>query len=932
MQNVKLGKFFDDEGESISDVETVLENLGLTLRDKTTGQFRDMGDVLNETMVLWNELGAQGKTLEQSMLANAFAGNRQSEVLKSLMGSQKEYLAALEIEAESLGLTEQRYKIFSDNVEAAKNKFTASLEEMWSKTITPETIKNFADLGTKIIGVIDALGGLIPILKAIGAALIVINYQTILTGLGSLIAIIPAVITGLTGVTFGLGGVTTALAATTVGTAAATAGISILVGALVLLISNIKTAEERVVALNAAFQEDSNQYNKDQEELKKLAERYEELSKKANKSLEDNIELLDIQTTLNTRYGALTSGLNLYTDAIDGNSKAIETNIAWIKAQQGVDSLRFLREQADKYGSARDYLDSQKKYGVYNLGKFGGMGTEQFTPEERLDYLGGQLAKGKENIGEFNYNEITREFKELSAAIEAATGIIIAYEHNTNILKATNDGAADAARRFGGEQGDLVDALADAANALDGGIAPAEEYERSLDDVASTMDAVTAAQKEQIDNGYISAQTAIELISANASLAQYLTQTANGYLFDAEAARQATYQEMLNAFTKYGIASAAVAAANGNYKFAMSAIAAANATKEEKEQMIGLLNAFAAMSISVGSVGGGGGAASQANVDAQNAEIDAINNQIDALHDQQDALKDLLKAYKKIIDAQKEKLRLAKEEDDYQKSLEEKNKELVDIDNELLAIQFDNSQEANARRLELEELRAEKTEEIAELQADRTYDIQIQALDAEYAAYEEWINNQLAGIDRLIEGFNRMIEAIREVIEALQQMNSQGGGGGYGGVVVIDSNSNNDGGMGIENFTAGGGWSDGFYNSQGEWQSDFGGFSQGGMGVIPPGYPDDTYPLMAESGEMFMIFNQQQQQQLARGAQIPNMDTVVANSGGASGGIVVGDISISVAGNLDRVGLDDIKTAVFDVLNSASNQRGKRANALTYSV
>jgi len=107
------------------------------------------------------------------------------------------------------------------------------------------------------------------------------------------------------------------------------------------------------------------------------------------------------------------------------------------------------------------------------------------------------------------------------------------------------------------------------------------------------MDAVTAAQKEQIDNGYVSTQTAIELISANASLAQYLTQTANGYLFDAEAARQATYQEMLNAFTKYDIASAAVAAANGNYVFAMSAIAASNATKEEKEEMIGLLNAFA---------------------------------------------------------------------------------------------------------------------------------------------------------------------------------------------------------------------------------------------------------------------------------------------------------------------------------------------------
>lgn len=69
MGAVKLGKMFDDEGESISDVDKVLKNVGITLRD-SSNSFRPMGDVLDEIAAKWNTLSET----EQSAVATTVAG------------------------------------------------------------------------------------------------------------------------------------------------------------------------------------------------------------------------------------------------------------------------------------------------------------------------------------------------------------------------------------------------------------------------------------------------------------------------------------------------------------------------------------------------------------------------------------------------------------------------------------------------------------------------------------------------------------------------------------------------------------------------------------------------------------------------------------------------------------------------------------------
>ena len=105
--------------------------------------------------------------------------------------------------------------------------------------------------------------------------------------------------------------------------------------------------------------------------------------------------------------------------------------------------------------------------------------------------------------------------------------------------------------------------------------------------------------------------------------------------------------------------------------------------------------------------------------------------------EEKEALKDELDGYKRIIDAKKEEIDLSHQQQEYEDKLAEKNKEIADIDNELLELQFDNSEYAKRRRLELENEKSKKIIEINKYQEDQNVENQKNALDKEYDAFEE---------------------------------------------------------------------------------------------------------------------------------------------------------------------------------------------------
>jgi len=196
MQNVKLGKSLDEEGQRISDVETVLSRLGVKLRDDVTGEFRNMNDVMEETRKIYKKLMDEGQTTRANQLVTVFAGIRQAENLKAFWGNPDIYEEALNVYDENLGIMEEKYKAKAESIEAYNNRISAGWENTKAAFFPEESylrLLKFTDgllaftqawgkLNTEIdnsnilLRLFSNIGG--PILRGIGTGAVTAFQQT----------------------------------------------------------------------------------------------------------------------------------------------------------------------------------------------------------------------------------------------------------------------------------------------------------------------------------------------------------------------------------------------------------------------------------------------------------------------------------------------------------------------------------------------------------------------------------------------------------------------------------------------------------------------------------------------------------------------------------------------------------------------------------
>lgn len=150
---------------------------------------------------------------------------------------------------------------------------------------------------------------------------------------------------------------------------------------------------------------------------------------------------------------------------------------------------------------------------------------------------------------------------------------------------------------------------------------------------------------------------------------------------------------------------------------------------------------------------------------------DLIDNIKEAADAQKKALDEELDKYKKLIDAKKESLQDAKDEEDYNKKVAEMNKNISSIQGQIDLLALDNSQEARAKRLDLEQQLADAMNELAEYQAEYALNKQLDALDKEYDAFEESIKKQQDLIEEKVDNETDMYEKERdEKLDAIEKV------------------------------------------------------------------------------------------------------------------------------------------------------------------
>lgn len=155
MGNIKLSRLKDYEtGEDLSNVETVLRGVGLSLRD-SNDSFREFDEVLDETASKWDLYSET----QQRAIASAFAGTHHLNEFIVLMENYDNALKYAEISAESSGEAMQKFSEYQESVAAHTDLFNKAVQDLANTAIDSGLVNWFIDLGTTGVKAIDGLVG-----------------------------------------------------------------------------------------------------------------------------------------------------------------------------------------------------------------------------------------------------------------------------------------------------------------------------------------------------------------------------------------------------------------------------------------------------------------------------------------------------------------------------------------------------------------------------------------------------------------------------------------------------------------------------------------------------------------------------------------------------------------------------------------------------
>jgi len=350
-----------------------------------------------------------------------------------------------------------------------------------------------------------------------------------------------------------------------------------------------------------------------------------------------------------------------------------------------------------------------------------------------------------------------------------------------------------------------------------------DKAKEAIEGLTSSCKSMADAFKEQNENGSLSVDTILDVIEAGYGAALAIDQATGEVKLNADMYVVLASAELLEAQQKWENIKASYEAALAQYEEAKAAgtLAAVYGSLEEAEKAAAaakkgitdanaILAAFAKIDLSNITAGLYGVANAAKDVksqlsnlqsgmesllsqtiswlkqeysDAQEAQEKLYDSQIDSLEKAKDAakerwdaekeaLEDVKDSYNDIIDAQIELLKRQKDADDYAKSRAEKEKAVSDIEAQLLAIQDDDSIEAQKMRLELEEQLKEAQDELDELQSDREYELREQALQDEKDRYNDEIDAKIEAIEKQSEAeekaYQERIDRLQDYLDAVR--------------------------------------------------------------------------------------------------------------------------------------------------------------------
>lgn len=147
MNNIKVGKFVDDEtGEPLNDVEKVLNEVGISMRD-VNGQFQDSEITIDSIAEKWDTFDKN----TQKAISTAVAGTRQINSFISVMDNWDKVQSLTDAAFNSDGTAQKKFEEnYMTSLEAKTNALKASMENLATTVVSDDMYAGFLD-GAKAV-------------------------------------------------------------------------------------------------------------------------------------------------------------------------------------------------------------------------------------------------------------------------------------------------------------------------------------------------------------------------------------------------------------------------------------------------------------------------------------------------------------------------------------------------------------------------------------------------------------------------------------------------------------------------------------------------------------------------------------------------------------------------------------------------------------
>lgn len=177
-RNVKIGNYLSDDGEDLSDYESVLKSIGIQLRD-SQGEFRNFETILDEMAQKWNTLSS----VQQAALLKVAAGTRQQNRFSALLEGYNKTLELTEVAANSAGTAVEKFnKSYKESLEAKTNTLQASFESMIMNSDMSEVYSGILDATTALVNLINKTNALKGAMGALAVTGVTKAFLSIKTG------------------------------------------------------------------------------------------------------------------------------------------------------------------------------------------------------------------------------------------------------------------------------------------------------------------------------------------------------------------------------------------------------------------------------------------------------------------------------------------------------------------------------------------------------------------------------------------------------------------------------------------------------------------------------------------------------------------------------------------------------------------------------